>query len=81
MGVYGRNRHCIVGAKMGLRNYSLTREDLNGHIAMRITPADSACSREIEIWCHQTWFGKRVNRRTFAFKNESDLTMFIMRWG
>jgi hypothetical protein len=35
---------------------------------------------EIECWCAATGAGKRVNAKSFAFKTEADLMMFILRW-
>ena len=37
-------------------------------------------SDEAEKWCQQTGCGKRVNPWSFAFKSESELTMFTLKW-
>ncbi len=31
-------------------------------------------------WCQETGCGKQVNHRAISFKNEAELTMFLMRW-
>jgi hypothetical protein len=35
---------------------------------------------DIEMWCITTGCGKRVNRTSFAFKTDAELTMFTLRW-
>lgn len=34
----------------------------------------------IARWCQKTGCGKQVNFKQISFKNESELTMFLMRW-
>ena len=36
--------------------------------------------RDIAKWCKQTGCGKQVNFKQISFRNESELTMFLMRW-
>lgn len=31
-------------------------------------------------WCHETGCGKQVNTSAISFKNEQELTMFLLRW-
>ena len=35
---------------------------------------------QIAKWCRETGCGKQVNFKQISFKNESELTMFLMRW-
>jgi hypothetical protein len=35
---------------------------------------------EISRWCRDTSCGKQVNIRNISFKNEEELTMFLLRW-
>lgn len=34
----------------------------------------------IAEWCRETGCGKQVNFKQISFRNESELTMFLMRW-
>lgn len=36
--------------------------------------------RELSSWCKETGCGKQVNTSAISFKNESELTMFLLRW-
>lgn len=36
--------------------------------------------RDIARWCRETGCGKQVNFKQISFRNESELTMFLMRW-
>ena len=31
-------------------------------------------------WCKETGCGKQVNTSAISFKNEQELTMFLLRW-
>jgi hypothetical protein len=35
---------------------------------------------DIAQWCRSTGCGKQVNFKQISFRNESELTMFLMRW-
>lgn len=35
---------------------------------------------EIARWCSTHQCGKRVNLRAFSFKNQDEVTMFLLRW-
>lgn len=35
---------------------------------------------DIAQWCRSTGCGKQVNFKSISFRNESELTMFLMRW-
>ncbi len=35
---------------------------------------------DIVKWCRDTGCGKQVNIRNISFKNEEELTMFLLRW-
>jgi len=35
---------------------------------------------EISQWCRDTGCGKQVNFKQISFRNEAELTMFLMRW-
>lgn len=35
---------------------------------------------EISQWCKDYSCGKQVNMRTISFKNEEELTVFLLRW-
>ncbi len=34
----------------------------------------------IQEWCNEANCGKRVSFNTFKFRNEEEITMFLMRW-
>lgn len=42
---------------------------------------DRANMSEISRWCHETGCGKQINFKQISFKNESELTIFLIRWG
>jgi hypothetical protein len=35
---------------------------------------------DIARWCQDHGCGKQVNTRKISFKNEEDLTMFLLKW-
>lgn len=35
---------------------------------------------QIAKWCRDTGCGKQVNFKQISFRNEAELTMFLMRW-
>ncbi len=35
----------------------------------------------IQKWCEEHNCGKRISFDTFQFKNKSQITMFLLRWG
>jgi hypothetical protein len=35
---------------------------------------------EIARWCNTHQCGKRVNLQAFSFKNQEEITMFLLRW-
>jgi hypothetical protein len=35
---------------------------------------------EVNKWCAERGVGKLVNMDTFAFKNESEMSMFYLKW-
>lgn len=35
---------------------------------------------DISKWCRDTGCGKQVNNRNISFKNDEELTMFLLRW-
>ena len=35
---------------------------------------------DIARWCQETGCGKQVNFKQISFRNEAELTMFLMRW-
>lgn len=35
---------------------------------------------QIAKWCRETGCGKQVNFKQISFRNEAELTMFLMRW-
>lgn len=41
---------------------------------------DSPDIYQMSKWCKETGCGKQVNFKQISFKNESELTMFLMRW-
>ena len=41
---------------------------------------DSPDIYKISKWCQETGCGKQVNFKQISFKNESELTMFLMKW-
>jgi hypothetical protein len=41
---------------------------------------DSPDMNAIAKWCKDTGCGKQVNFKQISFRNESELTMFLMRW-
>jgi hypothetical protein len=36
--------------------------------------------QQIARWCQETGCGKQVNFKQISFKNEQELTMFLLRW-
>lgn len=36
--------------------------------------------RNISVWCNEHGCGKQVNVHAFSFKNEEELSMFLLRW-
>ena len=36
---------------------------------------------EIGYWCTDNGIGSRQSYDTFAFRNEKDLTLFLLKWG
>jgi len=34
----------------------------------------------IQAWCQETGIGKRTSFDTFAFRNETDMSMFLLQW-
>lgn len=41
---------------------------------------DSPDMYQISKWCRETGCGKQVNFKQISFRNEAELTMFLMRW-
>ena len=41
---------------------------------------DSPDMYHIAQWCRQTGCGKQVNFKQISFRNEAELTMFLMKW-
>ena len=41
---------------------------------------DSPNIYEISQWCRDMGCGKQVNFKQISFRNDSELTMFLMRW-
>lgn len=41
---------------------------------------DNPNMRDIAWWCQETGCGKQVNFKQISFRNESELTMFLMKW-
>lgn len=41
---------------------------------------DSPNIYNIAKWCRETGCGKQVNFKQISFKNEEELTMFLLRW-
>lgn len=41
---------------------------------------DRSLIPNISTWCKEQECGKRVNRHTFSFKNEKEITLFLLRW-
>ncbi len=41
---------------------------------------DRTDMHDIAQWCRSTGCGKQVNIRNISFKNEEELTMFLLRW-
>jgi hypothetical protein len=41
---------------------------------------DNPNMRDIARWCQETGCGKQVNFKQISFRNESELTMFLMKW-
>jgi len=41
---------------------------------------NSGQEREMTRWCTANECGKRVSIRTFAFKDDTTMSMFTMRW-
>ena len=41
---------------------------------------DRTDMHDIARWCRETGCGKQVNFKQISFRNESELTMFLMRW-
>ena len=35
----------------------------------------------IQAWCEEHCCGRRVSFDTFQFKNQAQITMFLLRWG
>lgn len=35
----------------------------------------------IQAWCGETHCGRRISFNEFQFKNEKQITMFLLRWG
>jgi len=57
---------------------SFTIEDRgNGITWVRIDRSDMY---DIAQWCRDTGCGKQVNFKQISFKNEAELTMFLMKW-
>lgn len=50
------------------------------YIWVRINPFNTREVKDINLWCQQTGCGKQVNPWTFAFKSDSEYTMFALRW-
>ena len=42
---------------------------------------DSPVMRDIAQWCRDTGCGKQVTYKQICFKNDEEITMFLMRWG
>jgi hypothetical protein len=34
----------------------------------------------IQTWCEQTGIGKRTSFDTFRFRNQADMSLFLLRW-
>ncbi len=41
---------------------------------------DSQNIYDIARWCRETGCGKQVNFKQISFRNEAELTMFLMKW-
>lgn len=41
---------------------------------------DSQNIYDISNWCRDTGCGKQVNFKQISFRNEVELTMFLMKW-
>jgi len=57
---------------------SFTIEDrANGTKLVQIDRPDM---HDIARWCQATGCGKQVNFKQISFRNQAELTMFLMRW-
>jgi hypothetical protein len=36
---------------------------------------------KIGQWCYENHFGRRTSYDTFKFRNEKDMTAFLLKWG
>jgi hypothetical protein len=57
---------------------SFTIEDRGNGI--KWVQIDRPDMRNIARWCQDTGCGKQVNFKQISFRNESELTMFLMKW-
>lgn len=58
----------------------ITKRQITDNYTRLWIDADHAERRALEIWCYQTQCGKKVDWKSFAFKNEGELMMFKLRW-
>ncbi len=50
------------------------------YIMVKMDPQGLMELREAGRWCSICQCGKQVNRWSFAFKTDAELTMFTLRW-
>lgn len=68
-------RRFSLSARTRVTSLDYTREDYWGGFGL--TESDLT---EIQQWCTENNCGRRVSFDTFQFRNQREITMFLLRW-